>query len=335
MGFDDHSLTEQSQVAQWLQKESLGGVILFDKDVSSGRLEKNLINTQQIQDLNRSLNYYSKKSTDVPLFIAIDYEGGKVDRLASITNNPPTLCAQQLALLSSEEFNKTCSMMADNLKKLGFNLNFAPVIDLLLNEKEGIIGGMQRSFSANPEIVISLAQQFIKVFGTKGIACCYKHFPGHGSAIGDTHKGFVDVSESFQTIELVPYYQLIKNADLPVMIMTAHVINKQLDEHALPATLSHNILTGLLREKMGYKDVIVSDDLQMHAIATYYSLENSLELTINAGADMIIIANQLDYINAFDVISIIERLILAKKISLERIDESYARILKLKKQILD
>ena len=113
-------------------------------------------------------------------------------------------------------------------------------------------------------------------FSRYGIACFYKHFPGHGSAVGDTHEGFVDVTDTFQSDELIPYYHLLQDVYKPVMVMTAHVVNRQLDSQGLPATLSHEILTGLLRNTMGYDGVIISDDLQMQAISNHYSLEESL-----------------------------------------------------------
>ena len=128
--------------------------------------------------------------------------------------------------------------MALTLKSLGFNLNFAPVVDLDLNDQQGIIGALKRSFSSNPEVVIRVAQQFVETFNRYGIMCAYKHFPGHGSAVGDTHAGFVDVTDTYQSCELIPYQGLVQDAYKPAMIMTAHVINKQLDSQGLPATLS-------------------------------------------------------------------------------------------------
>jgi beta-N-acetylhexosaminidase len=181
--------------------------------------------------------------------------------------------------------------------------------------------------------VIRVARTFVDVFQRHGIACCYKHFPGHGSALGDTHKGFVDVTETFQIEELSPYYQLVQDVYKPTMIMTAHVVNRHLDSHGLPATLSYEILTALLRETIGYDGVIISDDLQMQAITDHYSLEDALCLTINAGADMIIFANQLAKIMAPEVIGLIENLVLEQKIDPRRIEDAYRRIIRFKQQI--
>jgi beta-N-acetylhexosaminidase len=337
MGFNGNEVNDHSPVAQWLATDGLGGVILFDKDLETGLFGKNLANQAQIKNLIRQLQHYATKTSinreTFPLLTAIDYEGGAVDRLSKIEDCMPTLKPVDLARLSSEEFKEEVCQMALTLKALGFNLNFAPIVDLKLNEMQGIIGKLGRSFSQNPDIVVVLAKQFVEIFSRYGIACAYKHFPGHGSAIGDTHEGFVDVTDTFRPEELAPYQALLKDVYLPVMVMTAHVINKHLDSSGLPATLSHEILTGKLREEIGYDGVIVSDDMQMHAIASHYSVEEALRLTINAGADMIIFANQLGSITAPEVIDIIEHLVYENKIDPQRIDQAFRRIIRLKKQL--
>jgi beta-N-acetylhexosaminidase len=334
MGFQGTEIHDNSPVAQWLSQDGLGGVLLFNKDVATGCFGKNLQNKSQIKQLINQLNYYSEALDESnPLLTAIDYEGGAVDRLATIEGCTPTLKASDLALLSPNAIEDKISEMALTLKSLGFNLNFAPIVDLNLNDHEGIIGALGRSFSACPDEVVRVATTFVDIFARYGIACSYKHFPGHGSAVGDTHEGFVDVTNSFKSEELIPYQQLLKDKNKPVMIMTAHVVNKHLDSEGLPATLSHKILTQLLRQTMGYDGVIISDDLQMQAIAHHYSMEEALGLTFNAGADMVIFANQLGSITAPEVIDCIEQLVLNQKIELQRIDEAYRRVMLLKEQV--
>lgn len=337
MGFDGCELHDKSPVAQWLSSDGLGGVVLFDQDASTGSYGKNLSDQAQIKKLTHQLDYYSSEITHknhgLPLFIALDYEGGTVDRLARIEGCMPTMSALDMAHLPLEDFKAELSQMAFTLKSLGFNLNFAPVLDLYLQKNQGIIGSLHRSFSANPDDVVQLATNFVDVFQAHGIASCYKHFPGHGSALGDTHKGFVDVTKTFHKEELVPYFQLVQDAYKPTMIMTAHVVNKLLDTQGLPATLSYDILTGLLRETMGYDGVIIADDLQMLAITDHYSLDEALCQTINAGADMVIFANQLDRITAPEVIEVIERLVFEQKIDQQRIEDAYRRIIRLKQKI--
>jgi beta-N-acetylhexosaminidase len=337
MGFSGAELHEHSPIAQWLSNDGLGGVLLFDKDLSTDMYGKNLKNQAQIKHLTHQLNHYSAKlftdDEELPLLIALDYEGGAVDRLSKIDGCMTTMRPCDLAKLSTLDFNEETGQMASTLKSLGFNLNFAPVVDLNLNDQQGIIGKLGRSFSNNPELVAQVARQFVAIFSNYGIGCCYKHFPGHGSAVGDTHEGFVDVTDTFQFDELVPYRNLLRDSDKPVMVMTAHVVNKKLDTHGLPATLSHEILTGLLRETMGYDGVIISDDLQMQAISKHYTLDESLALTINAGADMMIFANQLDSISATQVIDCIEQLVINNTIDPKRIDDAFRRIMRFKQQI--
>lgn len=333
MGFPGTTADDSSAIKQWLTKDSLGGVLLFDYDLIKQQQGKNLIDRAQIHALTQQLCQITQND-NLPLFIAIDYEGGVVDRLKHIDGCMTTITPAALANLSETELELEINNMAETIKSLGFNLNFAPVVDLELNKEQGIIGKLKRSFSADPKRVAEMTQRFIEVFARHGITCCYKHFPGHGSAIGDTHEGFVDVTETFQPTELEPYRILLNEKNLPAMIMTAHVINRKLDPSGLPATLSKAILTVLLRQELGFDGVIISDDLQMHAIAKHYSLEEALTLTINAGADMLIFANQLAEITPSELIDKIEQLVKIGVISENRIAEAYRRIVQLKQRML-
>ena len=334
IGFSGCSIDENSAIVNWLNKDGLGGVLLFDVDFATKVQGKNLRDKDQIKCLNHDLTHYAQLAENpLPLLIAIDYEGGAVDRLSKIADCMPTMNACDQALLSDESWFDEASNMASTLKELGFNLNFAPVVDLNLNQSLGIIGKLGRSFSSLPDVVSTAASIFVHAFAQKKIACAYKHFPGHGSAVGDTHEGFVDVTDTFQDIELQPYASLSTSPELPLMVMTAHVINRKLDPSGLPATLSHTMLTGLLRETMGFDGVIVSDDLQMQAISHHYSLDDALRLTINAGADMLIFGNQLGSTSATDIIDRIEQLVLQGAINSARIEEAYQRIVCLKRAI--
>lgn len=334
MGFSGCEIEPCSSIAKWLQDDGLGGVLLFDYDLHTQSYGKNLKDGDQIKRLTTQLKRYASASDwgqdQLPLFIALDYEGGAVDRLSKIEGCMTTMKASEQALLSEGALHKEALRMAKTLYDLGFNLNFAPVVDLNISDQYGIIGKLGRSFSDDPEVVIRVANQFVQAFCQYGIACAYKHFPGHGSAMGDTHLGFVDVTESYQSSELVPYASLLKDKSLPFMVMTAHVINHQLDDSGLPASLSHKVLTDLLRRKMGYDGVIVSDDLQMRAVRDHYSLEEALCLAINAGVDMIIFGNQLGSVSATDVIDCVEDLVYAGKITEALIEQAYQRISRLK-----
>ena len=330
IGFAGGTITPDDPIISWLQGDGLGGVLLFDLDIQTKAYGKNLREIEQIKQLTNQLNQYARANSSLPLFIAVDYEGGAVDRLSKVPGCMKTKTASQQADLNDEALCLETRNMATTLKTLGFNLNFAPVIDLNLNEQQGIIGKLNRSFSAKPREVVRVASQFVQSFNDQGIICAYKHFPGHGSAVGDTHLGFVDVTDTFQACELDPYRMLLADYPALAMIMTAHVINRQLDETGLPATLSHKILNDLLREKLGYQGVIVSDDLQMHAVSDHYSLDEALQLTLNAGADMLIFGNQWGWITATEVIDCIENLVLTGKVPLERIERAFQRVKRLK-----
>lgn len=328
IGFPESEIHSHSPIAKWLQSDGLGGVILFDYNMQKRTFGKNLKNKAQIQQLNAQLRQLNKH--DTPLFIALDYEGGAVDRLKYIDGCHPTLTPLAQAHLSDDALHIEIQTMAKTLVDLGFNLNFSPVVDLSLNDQEGIIGKLERSYASSPHRVIEVASTSVRGFNEQGITCCYKHFPGHGSAVGDTHEGFVDVTDTYHTTELEPYAILSQDKQQKAMIMTAHVINRHLDPSGIPATLSYPILTGLLREELGYDGVIISDDLQMQAISDHYSLQASLQLTINAGADMVIFGNQLGKHTAPQVIDCIERLVTSGAIQPTRIDEAYQRIVTLK-----
>lgn len=334
MGFSGYEIDKNSPVSGWL-RDGLGGVLLFDYDLPAQRHGKNLKNKPQIMQLNHDLNQQALLAKHaLPLFIAVDYEGGAVNRLSKIEGCMPTLKASEQVLLSDEDWKKEAQAMASTLKDLGFNLNFAPVVDLDLNDEQGIIGKLGRSFAKSPAPVIRAATQFVSAFNKQGIVCAYKHFPGHGSASGDTHEGFVDVTDSYHESELEPYAALLTSPDAGLMIMTAHVINRQLDPSGLPATLSFPILTKLLREKLGFNGVIVSDDLQMQAISNHYSIDEALRLTINAGADMLIFGNQLGTITAAEVVERIEEMVKSGAIARSRIDSAYQRIAHLKRSVM-
>lgn len=336
MGFAGTTIDKHAPVAEWLSGDGLGGVLLFDYDLHKKTQGKNLVNPAQIKQLTSQIRHYATMSPfsqgDLVPLIAIDYEGGAVDRLRYVDDCMVTKKAHELATLAESAFQTEVTKMAEMLAQLGFNLNFAPVVDLNLNSKQGIIGSLGRSFSADPKRVAKAAQKFVEIFNEHGITCCYKHFPGHGSATGDSHFGFVDVSETFQASEMEPYELLIGNHNLTAMIMTAHVINRNLDQSGLPATLSRTMLTGTLRQKLGFEGVIISDDLQMQAIAKHYSLDDALRLTINAGADMLIFANQLGEITAKEVIDRIEALVRAGIIEVSYIEQAYQRIIALKQR---
>lgn len=271
----------------------------------------------------------------LPLLISVDYEGGKVNRLGEQYGFPPTLSAAEVGKRETKEAESIADSMAQTLKKAEFNLDFAPELDVNVNPENPVIGKKERSFSSDPKQVIRYASIYTHHFLDQKIQCAYKHFPGHGSSTKDSHLGFVDVTDTWQPYELSPFEQLLNSYEGCGMVMTAHIVNHQLDPSGLPATLSHKILTDLLRNQLHFKGVIITDDMQMKAISDNYGLEQALVLAINAGADMLMFGNNLSTPaqDPIQVINIIEAKVQSGEISQERINEAYQHIVALKKSL--
>ena len=168
---------------------------------------------------------------------------------------------------------------------------------------------------------------FIDALKSKGVISVLKHFPGHGSSLGDSHLGFVDVTQTWSERELEPYQKLIASNSVS-MIMSAHVYNAKLDA-TYPATLSYAINSKLLREKMHYNGVLISDDLQMEAISKFYTLKETVTLAINSGIDMLLFGNQLSQTKTDEIVETIMAQVKNGAISLERIIEANERIARL------
>ncbi len=329
VGFRGLAVDKNSPIINDIKAGRIGGVILFDYDVPSASPIRNIKSPEQVKKLVSDLQVES----DIPLFIAIDQEGGKVCRLKESYGFPPSVSAQYLGALDNVETTKKyADTTAHTLAHLGINLNFAPVVDLNTNPGNPVIGGKERSFSADPAVVTRHAIAVIDSLHTYGVLSAIKHFPGHGSSTADSHEGFVDVTKTWSQEELIPYDNIFK-AGRCDMIMTAHVFNKNLDPR-WPATLSLEVMH-ILRDYMGYDGVIVSDDMQMKAISQSYGFETAIEWAILAGVDILIFANNSVFEEdvASRAVAIIEKMLADGKIPGERIDSSYRRIMKLKDRL--
>ncbi len=331
IGFRGTQATPKSEIAKAIKDLNLGGVFLSDYDISSQSFPRNITSPEQVKKLIADLKTYSPS-----LFVAVDAEGGKVNRLKPEYGFVTILSASEMGkdktgAITSQEAKK----LASELQGAGFNMNFAPVVDLNINPQNPIIGGLGRSFSADPENVITQARVFIKAFRLFNIITVAKHFPGHGSSTTDSHKGLVDVTSTYQNSELNPYIEL-QRENLLDAVMVGHIINKNIDKD-LPATLSPAFLQTILRQQIGFKGVIISDDMQMAAIANQYTLKDSLVKAINAGCDIVAFSNNSQIIAydkdlAYKVADAIFEAVKENQIPRERIIESSKRILKLKKQ---
>lgn len=341
IGFDGKHIDEHSMIVKSMAKSNVGGVILFDFNSQKETFDKNIESPQQVKQLNHSLQEYNRKINlqynrpALPLLISVDYEGGRVNRLKEAYGFPATYSAIEVTQMGYAKANQIARDMSQTLKDCGFNLDFAPVLDVNTNPENPIIGKLGRSFSENPAEVAAYGEIFSQNFLQAGIQCAYKHFPGHGSSQADSHLGFVDVTETWHPSELEPYQQLFAQGNACGMVMTAHIINRKLDGSGVPATLSYKILTDILRHELKFNGVIITDDMQMKAITDHYGLEQSLTMAINAGADMLIFGNQLSEKSQDpeEIISIIEHQIQVGKIEKQRIEESYRRIVAFKESV--
>jgi len=328
VGFRGLSVNYNSPIVRDIKKYYLGGVILFDYDMVLKSWKRNIRSHTQVKKMVKQLQTASR----IPLFIAIDQEGGQVQRLKRKFGFPNTVSAQHLGKKDDVALTyKHAAKIAETLANLGINFNFAPVVDLNINPNNPVIGKLRRSFSADPRIVTQHALQFIRAHHKHNIITVLKHFPGHGSSTADSHLQWADVSSTWKEKELDPYGNIIISNQADA-IMIAHVFNNKLDPN-YPATLSKNIVTDLLRGELGYQGVVVSDDMQMKAVAKHYSFKEAILRTIEAGIDIIVIGNNLKYEPniASRTIGVIKELIREEKISESRIDESYRRIHNLKK----
>ncbi len=287
VGFDGCEMSRDHWLAEAVA-QGVGGVILFDRNVD-GKVQ-NISSPDQLQELTASLQERAPER----LLIAVDQEGGMVSRLKQQDGFPATVSAASLGAYSPDTSTLPAAReMAVTLARCGINWNLAPVVDLDLQPDNPIISRFERSFGHGVEDVVSHAEVFIKAHHEQNIACCLKHFPGHGSSRGDSHLGFVDSTNDWQPVELEPYERLFARG-FGDAVMTAHIVQRGLDNSGLPATLSPVVVKGMLREQLGFSGVTITDDLQMRAIADHYGFQEAVQRAVLAGVDLLIIGNNLE-----------------------------------------
>lgn len=291
------------------------GLIIYFKD--------NCISPKQIFDLNKEIN---KKAKIAP-FIAIDQEGGMVARVTEgIVQSPGAMAIG--ATQNKENAYTLAKNMGIELRHLGFNFNFAPVGDVNNNAKNPVIN--VRSYSERPEIVAEYMSEAVRGYHEAGLMTSVKHFPGHGDTAVDSHIGLPIVDfdkERLDKIELVPFQKVI-DLDLPG-IMASHVLYTKYDQK-YPTTLSKKIITGLLREEMGFKGLVVTDSLTMSAVFDNFSLEEIVYNGFNSGCDILLLCGARNVEMQKEFASIALRLAEEGKIPLTTIDSAVERILKYK-----
>ncbi|MDH5464562.1 MAG: glycoside hydrolase family 3 protein [Thiovulaceae bacterium] len=329
LGFEGATLKESPSIKKDIQA-GLGSIILFDGFQDKSRGANNVKSPKQLKKLISDMQALSPE----PLLTCIDQEGGTVTRLKEEIGFLSLPSAESVGTKDSLEYSKNLyAKLASELKDLGINCVFAPVVDLAIEPKNPVIFQRQRSYSADPKIVAKHAEIFMDAMRDKKIFSIIKHFPGHGSSLSDSHKGFVDVSDTWKEVELEPFVKLIDKNKVE-MIMTAHIFNKHIDSK-YPATMSYNTNTKLLKNKLGFKGLMISDGLQMHAISKNFSLEETVEKTLNSGVDILLFANQLGFNSRDELVGVVKKLIKQKKLSEESIRRKAERIRFFKRKIFD
>ncbi len=317
-----------SEVERAVRDYHVGSIIYFDYDVETRTRQRNIRSPRQLKDLSADLQAIS----EIPLFVSVDEEGGKVSRLKKRYGFSSKPSPAKLGTKFQWQVKNSAKDLAQELIEHGINVNFAPLADVNTNPHNPVIGSLGRSFSSNPEKVEKYCRSFVEGQGEEGVVSVLKHFPGHGSSRGDSHEGLVDVSQTWDQKELIPFKNLIASGDAE-MIMTAHIFNRNLDAY-YPATLSKRTIQGLLRDQLGFDGVVISDDMNMGAIAHHYGLKEAISLSLNAGVDILLFGNNLVYDKdiAGKAHGIIMDLVREGKISAQTIDKKVSRILNLKEK---
>lgn len=331
VGFRGLTIDDGSPIVQDIRDHGLGGVVLFDFDTPTNSPVRNVESPQQVRALVAALK--AAAGADA-LLISIDEEGGLVARLDQRHGFPATESAAALGARNDPGYTQQrAAAMGATLASVGVNLNLAPVVDLKVNPSNPIIGALDRSFSADPTVVTRQAVAFVAGQHQAGIQTTLKHFPGHGSSTGDTHLGVVDVTSTWTDAELEPFASIVAQGAADA-VLTAHVFNANLDP-TYPATLSNTTITGILRQRLGYDGVVISDDLQMGAIRKAFGYSEAVALAIEAGVDILTIANQQVFEDGIvaATIEIIVGHVASGRLAESRIDESWRRIQVLKGRV--
>lgn len=315
-------------------------VVALREELSAGRLGGVMllkINVKSLGAVGAMNAAFRASSPDLPPFITLDQEGGAVERLtkdvgfreipnaASIAaNNSP---AQAAAIYST---------MAASIAELGFSVNFGPVTDINRNPDNQIIAKFGRAFAKDASTVAAYSEAFITAHHAAGLLTALKHFPGHGSSTGDSHEGFVDITQSWAPSELDPYRTLIA-ADIVDMVMVGHLYHADYSDAGAqtPSSLSPQWITGVLRDELGYDGVVISDDLEMGAIRDHFTLEQTVTMGVRAGMDVLLFSNTAKYrprLNR-EILAILLAEAEDDPAFAARIEQSYERIVALKSRI--
>ncbi|MGB7480048.1 MAG: glycoside hydrolase family 3 N-terminal domain-containing protein [Burkholderiaceae bacterium] len=322
------------QALQQIEQGRLGGIAFY---------RYNIEGPQQTRELNAAFQRANPLS--LPLLIALDQEGGLVQRLRASNGFADTPSAEEVAATQTpQQAFITYRTMADMIRRAGFTLNMGPVVDLrgAPAPVSPVIGQLRRSFSDDPATVVRYAEAFIDAHHAAGVLTSIKHYPGHGMATADSHRGMVDITDTYQARERIPFRALIASGRADA-IMGAHLIDRQVDADN-PVTLSARYLPQRLRGEDGFDGVVVTDDLCMGAILQYYTLEQIVVRAIDAGNDVLVFSNNPaaaqgvpDFQPQYDigerVIAIVLRALADGRLRQEQIENAWRRIVAMRARL--
>ncbi|MEZ4870854.1 MAG: beta-N-acetylhexosaminidase [Bdellovibrionales bacterium] len=319
IGLEGTTLTPDE--AEFMVLNNIGGVCLFSRNYES---------PEQLYGLCQSIQALQPKMADkAPLFIAVDMEGGRVQRFKEpFTVWPP---AWKLGELGSNSMAfRMGQAMGEELRAVGVNLNFSPCIDVLTNPKNQVIG--DRALSDDPNKVTTLASGLVRGFIKANIIPCAKHFPGHGNTLADSHEELPVEETSLETLlkrELVPFKKAFRSR--LDMVLVAHILFKNIDpDH--PVTFSEKFLKQILREDLRYRGLAITDDLDMKALSANYTAEEIPVKALAAGMDMLLYCN--DFSKPPIACEALDKALKDKVLGMNAIDESYNRVMEIKKETL-
>ena len=325
VGFQGVSADDKAVVAlrDDLAAGRLGGVML---------LKTNIASLKGVAAMNAA---FRAAAPDLLPLITLDQEGGAVERLTRDVGFKEIPSAADIAASKSpQEAEAIYTEMAKSIAALGFTVNFGPVADVNLNSNNQVIARFGRAYSADPARVAAYDAAFIAGHRAAGLLTALKHFPGHGSSTADSHEGFVDISKTWQEdAELAPYRTLLAAGDVD-MIMAGHLYHADYTAMGTqtPSSLSPQWIEGVLRGKLGFDGVVISDDLEMGAIRDHFTLQETVTQAVRAGMDVLLFSNTADYRASLgqEVLDILLAEAEADPAFAARIAQSYARIVALK-----
>jgi beta-N-acetylhexosaminidase len=327
VGFTGDGAGDKAVVAlrEQIADGTLGGVMY---------LKTNVVSLNAVRAMNAA---FRDASPDLPPFLTLDQEGGAVERLTESVGFKEIPNAERIAAANSPEAAaRIYGEMADGIASLGFTVNFGPVVDVNTNPNNQIIAKFGRAFGTTAKAVIPYAEAFVEAHRHAGVLTALKHFPGHGSSTADSHEGFVDISKTWRESELTPYQALI-GAGLADFVMVGHLYHSSYSggDTRLPSSLSPEWITGVLRNRLHYDGVVISDDLEMGAIREHFSLEDTVTRAVRAGMDVLLFSNTAKSRPslAAEIRAILVAEAEADPAFAARIEESYKRIVTLKHRI--